>query len=141
MRRSIMLQVVTVMTSLMWLYLLSVFVAATWMSRDNASELLTGVAATLVVCCVIAASIYSALRPRRLILAFLFIASLVPAYFFGRALWVELNLFRAHYLDMLRSNVGKCFWTATAVIFVVLACCWAAACLRFARGKIDLTSR
>src|SRR5438876_221298 len=97
----VMLRVVASVTGVAWLYLLTGCIVGVSENLHDRRQLAIGLSVTLFVCVIIGTSVFSAFRPKAPLGVLLLLASLAPAYLFGRMLFSHLIFFGWRYLDFL----------------------------------------
>ena len=101
----------------------------------RASDFATVIPVIILVCCVVALAIWSAIKPRRLIAWVLLVVSLLPACFLGSIAYNQVRGFGVGYLVSLSWTVG--FWFCEIAILVILPFLWVAVCLRWRSVVVD----
>jgi hypothetical protein len=123
---------IAALTTVAWLFLLFGCIVALFMDSEtlNAYDFALGIALAVVLCCMIAASIYSVFRLTKTLPLLLLIASLFPGYIFARALWRLQTPSGERFVEILRSGNYDWFRLLEDVIFIGLPFCWAVVCFK-----------
>ena len=126
---------ISALTAGAWLYLLYACVGAMYQGPNHIAgpnelrDFMVGIALIVVVCCVVGAAVYSALRVTRALPVILFISSLAPAYLFALGLWRLQDPTGARFFQILARGDYGWFQLLQDMIFIGLPLCWAAVCL------------
>jgi len=123
-----MFRFISAITALAWLYLLFVMVGVLFMEEYTLSDWLLSIGLIVIICCVIAASVYSMLKSTRVLPLFLLVASLVPGYVFARAMWRLQDPKGAHFLEIFRRGDYGWYRLTQDIIFIGLPLCWTVLC-------------
>jgi len=126
-----MFRFISALTALAWSYLLFVMVMVLFMGGYTWSNWLLGIGLVVIACCVVGAAIYSTVKRTRALPVVLFVASLIPGYFFARALWRLQDPSGARFSDIFGRGDYDWFRLTQDIIFVGLPVCWAVICSRF----------
>ncbi len=122
---------IAALTTVAWLFLLFVCVVALLMDSETltASDFALGIALAIVICGIIAASIYSIFRLTRTLPLILLIASLFPAYVFASAMWRLQNPAGDRFFQILFRGNYDWFRLLQDIVYIGLPFCWAVVCL------------
>jgi hypothetical protein len=130
-----MSRLISVLTAIAWIPLFPACLMALRGEGVRASDFATVTPVIIVVCCVIALSIWSAVKPRRVIAWVLLVVSLAPACFLGPIAYNQIRGYGVGYLVSLSWTVG--FWLWETAVLVILPFLWAAVCWRWRRGVVN----
>jgi ABC-type Fe3+ transport system permease subunit len=110
-----------------WLFLLFVCVAVLLTDPQflTKSDFAIGITLIIVVCCVIAAAVYSVFRSSLGLPVLLLVISLVPAFFFARAMWRLQNPAGDRFFQILFSGNYDSFHLLQDIVYIGLPFCWA----------------
>jgi hypothetical protein len=130
-----MSRVISVITAVAWIPLLLGCIAAIEGDQMKSNDIATGTAMILIVCSVIAFSVWSAVRPKGFVAWTLLVVSLLPAYFFAPVTWHRLSWFGFRHPEyFFTTNWRVSFWFFEGFLLVLLPLLWAAVCWRLRRG-------
>ena len=127
-----MARIISVLTAIAWIPVLGACVSALVGEGVRFSDIATVSVAILVVCAGLALSIWSAIRPRRLVAWMLLVLSLAPACFVGPVAWQQVRGYGIATLVRLSWTVG--FWLFECFVLVLLPFLWIGVCWQL-RGR------
>ena len=120
-------QVIAVVTTLAWLFLLFVCVMVLVMDSGASTKLDFAIFMALVigVCCVVVAAGYSIFRWSRILPVFLLVASLFPAFVFAQGAWRLQDPAGNRYFQIVFSGNYDCFHVLQDTVYIGLPFRWA----------------